>query len=284
MNAHTNTVAAPAKPCDLLTLSAGAIEGGVEQIIASVIPAAVGQPGVAAWSFERTTVPATAVQLVLDVDPAALDDVVETCEDMISSDLKERLDLVLRPLVEVPVRSEPQQDFAWGVHHRSFALPGTEEDQARFWALEQSSSALGQAIVAGAVEQGWDRKAMGPALLDRLLSAAAGSDGAAARSYAVMQALLAGHPHSEALTRQFRSNAHRLGTAGQIRLGGEVDTSLSAVEGELAALAAAAREHLDLAQPAMLAEVWRRLCGRIGFSAVEAAYLACLASTAQAAA
>lgn len=282
MNAHATTADAPARDCDLLTLSAGAIEGGVEQIIASVIPAAVNRPGVVAWSFERTLAPATAVQLIVDVEPSALDDVIETCEDMISSSLEDNLGLVMRPLVEVPFRPEPNQDFAWGVHHRTFMLPGTGEDQGRFWALEQSSSVLAQAIVAGAAVKGWDRKAIGPALLDRLTAAAAGRDGASARSYAIMQALLAGHSSVEVLTRQFRANAHRLGASGQIPLTGEADAPLAAVDGELAALAAAARHHVDVAQPAMLAEIWRRLCGRIGFSAIEAAYLACLASTAQA--
>lgn len=280
----TQTAPAPApaeRTFDMLSLSPGAIEGGAEQIIAKVIPAAVRQSGVSAWSFERGPASAPAIHLLLDVAADELAEVVEVCEDMIASELKDEPRLVLRPLVEIAER-RGDHEVGCGVGHRSVTLPDEVGDLGRFWALEQSSSALAQAILAGVREQGWDRKSLAPSLLDDYIVAISGPEGLGPRIYAIMQALLSSDPRSEVLTRQFRENAHRLKSGGDISGAGAFTDELGSLKGAIDAAAAAAKDYDAAEDPAFQAELWRRLASRIGFSQVEAAYIACLASTARA--
>lgn len=265
-----------ARNLDLVLLYPGAIEGGVDQIIIDLVPDVVRRPGVKAWAFERSAEPVPVIALLLDVEAGALADIVDDCEDMLSSRLTDEPALVMQSLVDMPGRAV-SENLPWGVRQSTIDAAAGAAKLRQQLAQEQAISEVVLAVVRNVRTRGWDRKSVAPTLMAQLLQRVVGEGQVAADAFRVMQHLLTGHPASEALTRQFRMNAHKLVKANVgILLQGapleqftaEINTAMNLVSSTVPRDSAS-----DIS---VLAAVWRRMAGGIGFSVVEAAYIACL--------
>lgn len=280
MHASRSNLKAPGSPLDLVLLYPGAVEGGADQIIVDLLPQLVSRPGVAAWAFERTIEPVPVVALLLDVEGEALPDIVDECEELLSSQLQDDPGLAMQPLVEMPGRGRRQADMPWGVRHsRVESTAGAEGMRARMH-LEQTISTVATKVLDNVRSRHWDRKSIAPTLLAELLARVCRREDLAGAAYSIMQHLLAAEPSAEPLTRQFRINAHKLAKERvPILLEGDVKADFDLEVGpSLQVLAAKLGEQTDATQQAV---VWQRLAAAVGFTAVEAAYLACLASSAE---
>lgn len=272
-----------ARTFDLISMYPGAIEGGVEQIIVDIVPAIAEREDVRAWAFERSNTPVPVVALLLDLEPGAIEDIVDTCEEMLSSSLRDDPRFALRQLVETTARASHGADVPWGVNHTRTALSGQDEKVVRQIALEQAVSQLALRILTNVRALQWDRKTVAPTLLHQLLGLSHDREADIGHhAYGIMQALLHENPNGEALIRQFRMKAHQLSKSEtRILLDG---SSAEAFRDQLAdafvELKAAIGTHERAGDPLFFASIWRRLAAGIGFSEIEAAYIACLTSTA----
>lgn len=271
----------PARMLDLVLLYPGAIEGGADQIIIDLLPEVLRRHEVKGWAFERTLVPVPVVALLLDVEAGAVPDIVDDCEEILSSRLHDQPQLAMQPLVDMPGRSARSSDIPWGVRHSRIDASARMGDLASYLVREQAMSAVVMSILSNVRARQWDRKTIAPTLLAELLARSRGEQHVAAHAYAVMQRLLADEPAGETLTRQFRINAHKLATASvPILLDGAIREQFLAEVGESIDTVSRAPEVQTATDPLPgLADVWKRMAGGLGFSAVEAAYIACLVST-----
>jgi hypothetical protein len=281
MHAAQSTQDTSTASLDLVLLYPGAIEGGSDQIIIDVLPQVVSRPQVAAWAFERTLDPVPVVALLLDVQADALSDIVDSCEDLLSSQVRDEPALAMQPLVETPGRGRGQSDVPLGVRHSRIDSAGGAQNLRAKISLEQAISTVAMSVLSNVRRRRWDRKTIAPSLLTGLLDRLGQREESASAAYAVMQQILAADPNAEALTRQFRMNAHKLGKLQvPVLLEGAPLEEFEAETGAvLDALAAAVRAPTHAGEAVQRAMVWQRLAAGIGFAAVEAAYIACLASS-----
>jgi len=280
MHASQSNIHAPAAPLDLVLLYPGAVEGGADQIIVDLLPQVVRRPDVAAWAFERTVEPVPVVALLLDAPADALSDIVDTCEELLSSQLRDEPALAMQPLVEMPGRGGRQAEMPWGVRHsRIDGMAGAEGIRARIH-LEQAISTVAMDVLDNVRSRCWDRKSIAPSLLAGLLGRVCQRGDSASVAYSIMQHLLGADPSAEQLTRQFRMNAHKLAKAQVPVLlqGAAMAEFVTETRPSLDALAGAVRDQGEATQLAM---VWQRLAAAVGFTSVEAAYIACLLSSAE---
>jgi hypothetical protein len=268
---------------DLISMYPGAIEGGIEQIIVDIIPAIVKRDDVRAWAFERGNKPVPVVTLLLDLEQGALEDVVDTCEEMLSSSLRDEPRFALRQLVETTTRMPLGADVPWGVNHTQSNLSNQDDKVARQVTLEQAVSNLALRVLTNVRAMEWDRKTIAPTLLHSLLRLGQNQCADVTHdAYGVMQALLDGNPSGEALIRQYRIKARQLSQSEvSILLNGSAaevfHDQLVEAFGELRA---AIELHDKIGDVIFLTSIWRRLAAGLGFLDIEAAYIACLTSTA----
>jgi hypothetical protein len=266
---------------DLISLYPGRIQGGCEQLVIDLLPRIVALDGVRAWTFDRGFEPAPMIALLLDLDVGVLDDIMDTCEETLSSSLREEPGLTLWPLVEVPNTMPAGGHAPWGVYHSRIPLAvGSAERADAYLALEQAIGETAMRLLTHVREASWDRKSLAPRLLSRLLELSGVGEQAGVLAFDCMRILLTDHPRSEALTRQFRSNAHRLSRGGVNILEQGPGNFEAAMHELLASLASTLRVYSGTPAASAVASVWRRLSGAIGFNPVEAAYIACLTACA----
>ncbi|WP_338844657.1 hypothetical protein V8J88_13515 [Massilia sp. W12] len=265
---------------DMVLLYPGAIDGGAEQVIIGLIPEVVQRPEVTAWAFERTLEPVPVVALLLDVEADALADVVDLCEDWLSSRLVDDPVLVMPPLVDMP-SSGSRENLPWGVRQSKINAAAGAGKLRQHIAQEQAICELALAVLSNVRDNAWDRKTIAPTLLYTILQHVAGEAQVATVAYQMMQHLLSEHPAKETLIRQFRMNAHKLVKADvQILLQGAThDEFQSALSTQLDKLKSIMVAQDVAGNNAFVSAFWKRLAGSIGFTAVEAAYLACLVAS-----
>ncbi len=273
----------PGDAFDIIAIYPGAIEGGSEQVIAELLPDLVDRPGVAAWAFERALEPVPMIALYLNLSTECHEDIVEHCEDVLSSDFQDKPHLAMLPLIEMPNQENLEADIPWGVTHTQSTLSSEVGEVSSYWALGQAISSIAIRIVSNIRDEGWDRKTIAPTILAELLGRLDGTETVETAAHFVMQAILADDPNAASLTRQFRMKAHQLAQSDvpilltDKMLNNVVDglsVEFDGLVGEVKKIEKGAEPDLGFR-----AFIWRRLATCIGFSPVEAAYLACLTST-----
>jgi hypothetical protein len=243
------------------------------------VPEVVRRGDVRAWAFERTMEPVPVVALLLDADDGAMADIVDVCEDMLSSRLLDEPALVMQPLVDMPGRAA-NGNLPWGVRHSRVDATNAAKLRQHL-DQEQAISEVVLSVVRNVRALHWDRKTIAPNLLAGVLKGVVGEAQLHTDAFRIMQQLLLEHPANESLTRQFRMNAHKLVKAGvPILLEGEsLDEFVAELGVPMEHLGASLASRNIKDDITVLAAVWKRLAAGIGFSAVEAAYLACLVAS-----
>lgn len=273
---------------DVLMLFPGAVDGGADQIIMDIVPGIVERTPIRRWAIERTIGPIPMVALLLDVSADSLPDIVDDCEEAMSSVLRDEPGLVMQSLVEVRRDSRAAAELPTGVRLARIEA-GTDARRLRdALPVQQAIGVLVRTILEGVRDGHWDRKAIAPTLLVSLLSRVAGEESTSCvailedHATALMHGLLADHPSHDATIRQFRENAQRLIACGTPILlnAGDRKALETAIGAELHDLTQALTTSSKAAGSLDLVPVWRSLAGGIGFTPVESAYLAILASSA----
>ena len=141
---------------------------------------------------------------------------------------------------------------------------------------------LARKLLALMLETELDRKSLAPPILYLLLSKTTDKAQVAAAAHQVSEQLLQDNENYEELVRQFRINVHSLSQRGIQFLDPHLETlrndeEIGSAFGRLCELISQISESSQQRRDAF---AWQRLSNKLGFNALEAAYIACMVSQA----
>ena len=269
-------------PYDLLSIHPGALVGGAEQIVADLVPQIAALDEVLSYGLTRSNRPVPVVHLFLRIAPDAAASVVEHVEDLLESSLHDEPRFAMYPLVECSSSPPATSGSPRAVQFTPGAAVTPQLLLSQDLQLERVHAQLAAILLGLVRDEGWDRKSIAPTLLQWVLEACSDVRSQQIAAYEIMRSILRSHPEREQIIRQLRRNASRLVKAGvPIRLEGAARSALyRALDPCRDGIRLALSSHAQSLPGAALASAWEGLVACLGFEGIEAAYLACLLSSA----